>query len=260
MIVRGAIPLHLQVATTLRNRIHSGDLVEGAPLLTEEKLMEHFGVSRTVIRQAVLSLVQEGLVTRLPGKGTFVRPKEDRAGMDWSIGSINDLLAFGKATRLEILDRAEVSAPPSVAEALALAAGSTVFLLRARRHSAAGVISYQCNYLLPDIGRRIREVEFSDATIYSVLEQQANLTFDEIVQTSTAVPADMELARILEVEVNQPLLQTVRVFYSTDRGPVQYSLTRFRPDRYRHMVRLRRPQVSQIKALRDESARSTDGA
>lgn len=251
MITRGTIPLHLQVAATLRNRIDAGDVAEGAPLLTEDKLSEHFGVSRTVVRQAVLSLVQEGLVTRIPGKGTFVRAKKDRASTDWSISSIDDLLAFGKATRLELLDRQEVPAPAHVGEALALAAGSTVYRLRATRHSTAGIVCYQCNYLLPDIGRRIREVDFPNATIYTALEQHANLVFDEIVQTSTAVPADAELAHYLEVEVNQPLLQTERVFYCADRGPAQYSLTRFRPDRYRHVVRLRRPRATHVAALRD---------
>jgi GntR family transcriptional regulator len=247
MLTRGAIPLHLQVATTLRNRILSADLPEGAPLLSEDKLSEHFGVSRIVIRQAVLSLVQEGLVIRQPGKGSFVRSKADRVGRAWSIGSINDLLAFGRATHLEVTDRREVSAPPEAAEALALVSGAKVYRLSARRHSSMGVISHQRHFMLPDIGRRIHSVDLVNDTIYATIEAHAAIYFNEISQISNAVRADVEIAHSLEIEQGEPVLQVERVQHCVERGAVQYSVTHYRPDRYQHMVRLRRPFISELK-------------
>ena len=61
-----------RVADQLRERIQKGDFAPGAQLPTESALVELFGVSRTVIREAVSSLRVDGLVKTHQGRGVFV--------------------------------------------------------------------------------------------------------------------------------------------------------------------------------------------
>ena len=61
-----------RVADQLRERIQKGDFAPGAQLPTEGALVEQFGVSRTVIREAISSLRVEGLVKTHQGRGVFV--------------------------------------------------------------------------------------------------------------------------------------------------------------------------------------------
>ncbi len=61
-----------QVARQLQDMILAGDLPEGSQLPPERELTERFGVSRTVIREAMKLLGERGLVEVLPGKGSFV--------------------------------------------------------------------------------------------------------------------------------------------------------------------------------------------
>ena len=61
-----------RVADQLRERIQKGDFAPGAQLPTENALVEQFGVSRTVIREALSSLRVDGLVQAHQGRGVFV--------------------------------------------------------------------------------------------------------------------------------------------------------------------------------------------
>jgi DNA-binding FadR family transcriptional regulator len=67
------------VAAELGQEIISGSLTEGAMIPPEAVLCERFGVSRTVVREAVQLLISKGMLSKRPGIGTWVRPT-----MDWS--------------------------------------------------------------------------------------------------------------------------------------------------------------------------------
>lgn len=64
---------YIKVASTLREKIISGRLAPGELVCSEAEICEQFGVSRGPVRQAMRSLVDEHYLTRVPGKGTFVR-------------------------------------------------------------------------------------------------------------------------------------------------------------------------------------------
>jgi DNA-binding LacI/PurR family transcriptional regulator len=69
---KSAIPFYAQVKELLRAKISSGHYLSTVPL-TEVVLAEEFGVSRDTVRRALVELRTDGLLVRLPGRGTFVR-------------------------------------------------------------------------------------------------------------------------------------------------------------------------------------------
>lgn len=68
--------LYEQIRDNLRAEILAGKWSEGECIPTEVDLSKQLGVSRYTVRQAILELVQEGLLERTPGQGTFVREKK----------------------------------------------------------------------------------------------------------------------------------------------------------------------------------------
>src|SRR5262249_35268227 len=70
--VMTAGPLYHQTAEILRSRIVQNVWKQGDRLPSEGQLCEEFGVSSITMRRAVATLVAEGLLIRLQGKGTFV--------------------------------------------------------------------------------------------------------------------------------------------------------------------------------------------
>lgn len=61
-----------QLVESMTDRIQSGTYLKGAQLPTEKDLIEEFGVSRTVVREALANLKASGLVATRQGKGAFV--------------------------------------------------------------------------------------------------------------------------------------------------------------------------------------------
>lgn len=66
------VPAYYQLKRLLKQRIERGELQPGDQLPTEAELCERYELSRTPVRQALQELVYEGLLTRTPGRGTFV--------------------------------------------------------------------------------------------------------------------------------------------------------------------------------------------
>ena len=66
------LPLYYQLKEVLRHQIQAGHLVPHSAIPSEPELVSSYRVSRATVRQALTELVNEGLLYRQHGKGTFV--------------------------------------------------------------------------------------------------------------------------------------------------------------------------------------------
>ena len=76
------IPLYQQIVEYVREKIRSGEYQPGQLLPSESGFCEEFGVSRITVRNAIQLLVDEGLVTKHHGKGSFVTERADRRAQE----------------------------------------------------------------------------------------------------------------------------------------------------------------------------------
>jgi GntR family transcriptional regulator len=115
---------HVRVRDYLRGLV-AHELDVGATIPSERELCERFGVSRMTVRQAIDALVNEGLLHREQGRGTFVAPP--RTDMELRlVGFGDDMRRRGMTPYTDLLDAETVEAPWDVAEALELDARSLV--------------------------------------------------------------------------------------------------------------------------------------
>ncbi len=106
--------LYEQMAQRIRDQIVQGQLTDGDKLPNERTLAEQFGVSRTVVREAIKTLKQEGLVAVRAGLGTFV-VDDTGAALTQSFGL---LLSVGKEKHLlDIVEIREILEPEIAAMA-----------------------------------------------------------------------------------------------------------------------------------------------
>jgi GntR family transcriptional regulator len=113
------VPLYAQIRDALRQQIDSHSLPPGAPLPTEEALQARYGVSRSVVRQALGDLADLGLVVRQRGRGSVVAPRpEHRRRADQAGGLRQQVEASGHHLRTEIVGLAVDQAPSAAAAAL----------------------------------------------------------------------------------------------------------------------------------------------
>jgi GntR family transcriptional regulator len=114
------------LAAALRNRVVSGEWPPGSALTAEHILATEHHVALGTMRRALELLVNEGLIERVHGKGTFVRQGIAGASM---LRFFRFVSGNGEVPRSHILSRQRVAAPGAVARQLGLATGEQVLRL-----------------------------------------------------------------------------------------------------------------------------------
>ena len=88
---QSGIPLYRQLREILKDKIEKGEFSEGDLIPSEREICETYGVSRITARQAILDLVNDGLLYREGGRGTFVASKSKRK-LAIALGACQDRL------------------------------------------------------------------------------------------------------------------------------------------------------------------------
>ena len=117
------IPLHQQIYEVLRSRIQQGIWESGVLFPTEMDLMTEYQVSRATIRQVMERLVNEGLIYRQQGRGTFVAEPTLEQGLTRIISFTEDMHRRGLVPETRILSEEIIPASEDIAAALKISTG-----------------------------------------------------------------------------------------------------------------------------------------
>ncbi|QCW51755.1 GntR family transcriptional regulator [Nocardioides dongxiaopingii] len=122
-----------------------GDNAPGSPAPSERELVHRFGVARMTVRQALDALVTEGLLERIPGRGTFVaRPRREATRIN---GYTEEMTRRGLLAESQTLLARREQAGPGVARALSLTEGDAVIHWRRLRRGDGTPVCIEDNYL-----------------------------------------------------------------------------------------------------------------
>ena len=198
-------PLYLQIAETLRAEVLR--LPDGAPIETEQALTERFSVSRGTVRQAVLKLVREGLLTRTRGSGT-VRAKQNRTDLTFIVdaSSIERIREIGKTSGYRNLSYTTVRATNAIADALRLPHGTAVRRIYRVRTMDDRPLAVGIAYARTDLLKRMPKHP-SHVALMDYMQQERQLPHYDRKCTCSAVAATEADAKALGVAPNTPLLQ-----------------------------------------------------
>jgi GntR family transcriptional regulator len=247
------IPYYVQLKEALREHVeagawHSGDVIPGEP-----ELCRLFGVSRTVVRQALKELTYEGLVVREKGKGTFVaEPKIGESLVQELTGFYQDMVDRGLKPRTRVLKQEVVPASRKVADHLRVQPETPVVQIDRLRFVEDEPIVLVTTYLPEALCAQLLQADLSQQSLYAFLESHCGIKIAFGRRTIEAVPASEYEARLLEVDKGAPLLTLDSVSYLEDGTPIEYFHALHRGDRSRFEVELLRvPEGSDAKqALR----------
>ncbi len=200
----GEVPLHAQVAALLRGYIRSRKLGAGALLPSEATLCDHFGVARSVVRQALSALAAEGLIQREAGRPAMVAaPREHRRLVQRSTGLYEQFAQSGVTLKTRVLDLAPAEPPKAVAEFFG---SSDLLLLERVRHVADAPLAYVRTWLPATAVPGLRADELTNASLHGVLTRRFGLHPGAGRNQIRAVAADAALAGLLQVAAGTPLL------------------------------------------------------
>lgn len=233
-------PMYVQVYTTLREWIYEGLYAPGARLPAENEISAMFGVSRITTRQAIDLLVDERLVLRQQGRGTFVATDLANAPVK---GDIEQLLRkvkrLGSSTRVRDAAVEEIVADDDTCKDLGLPAGATVIAASHVRLLGELPIGYVVTYVPKDLSIRFDPRELNRHPMLTLLERKG-ISIAGADQFIGATLADARLARFLDTDVGAPLVTVRLIVVDDSHRRVERLLAYYRADHYTHHAWLSR--------------------
>jgi GntR family transcriptional regulator len=230
------IPAFRQIAASIRGAVRRGDLAPGDKIPSESQLMEHFGVARMTVRQALADLRGEGLLVSEHGRGVYVRhrPVVRRVASDRFARRHRDegqaaFLAEAQGVGSPSVDEIEVStetASRDVRSLLQLPARAKV-VARRRRYLMDGAPVELAESFVPQSiggGTKIAEMDTGPGGIYARLEELGHRLAEFSEEVAARMPTPEERRR-LELPVGTPVLTVRRIAFDSAGTPVEVTDT-----------------------------------
>jgi GntR family transcriptional regulator len=233
------VPYYHQLREILEARIESGDLPADAQLPGEHSLCGVYGVSRTVVRQALSDLEAIGLVVRRKGKGTFVAAPKTPEGLVQSLGGLyDDVRARGQELHSRVLHLSRARPTPAMARLLELAPGEEIVLLERLRYVEGEPWVVTTTHLPLSLAEPLLGMDMTERSLYRTLEEDLGLHLHAARRTVEAARAGETLARHLGISEGSPVLLLKSLTLLADGRPVEYFVAWHRGDRSRFEVTL----------------------
>ncbi len=234
-----AEPLYLQIRNSLLQAIHDGLLPSHQRVPSERELSEMTGVSRMTVRQALQSLINEGVLYTVPGKGTFVScgPKIEQ-NLQRLSGFTKEVRAQGFTPGSHVLSVKRIPANEVVARALDIPAGRPVIRITRQRLVDDMPVALESAHLDATRFPGLEEIDFESSSLYDVLQEHYGVTLVRAKQMIEAQEVSEDIAPLLGLSPYKPVLAMERVTYDGENTPIEYVRSFYRADRFRLKVEL----------------------
>lgn len=226
-------PLYMQLARSLREHISSGGIDPGSALPSERDLSEMAGLSRVTVRKGIEQLIDEGVLIRRQGSGTFVARRIEAPGARLSSFS-DDTRSRGEAPGVVWIYKSY--AQPTEEEAAALDVSPTALVARLGRVRLAGGEPLAIEHaVIP--ATFMPDLDSLGDSLYQALESHGfrPTSGTQRVRASLATPTE---AGILSVEHNSEVLRIDRRTRIPDGRIVEFTRSVYRGDRYEFVTEL----------------------
>ncbi|ANU15169.1 putative transcriptional regulator of N-Acetylglucosamine utilization, GntR family [Planococcus halocryophilus Or1] len=233
------IPIYIQIEEQLKKQIQQGDFLVGTAIPSERELTESFGVSRMTVRQSVTNLVNEGLLYREKGRGTFVAAPKVEQPLNGLTSFTEDMLARGMVPSNKIIGFEILEPDADVAADLQLVDGDKVYFIERIRFADDKTMAIERTYLpverFPGLHRDLLQ-----GSLYAMIENNQQLKISHATQRMEAGMVKKEDAELLQIDVPAAILMIERISYLDGDLPFELVRSTYRADRYKFTTEIKR--------------------
>lgn len=232
----GVEPLYVQIREIIITKIERNELKPGDQIPTEAYLTKKYGVSRITVRKAVQDLVDDDILIRKQGKGTFVAvPKIERELI--TVNSFSKRMSEkGFIPGAKVLSKELIEPSSTVCKFLQVEKNAEVIAIQRLRFLDKEPVAIEKSYIPYESYPLVLEANINIGSLYKFLEEEYNVSPGKSEKTLEIIKCNEFEAKHLNISVGEPLFLLTGAIYTTDNRSIEYVKTVFKGDRFRFKV------------------------
>ena len=235
------VPLYYQLKTIISELIENEEFKPGDVIPTERELCEIHGISRMTVSKTLLSLINEGVLYRERGKGTFVAESKENHRLEGLMSFTEDMQKKGMNTETKMLEFKRMPATKHLDKKLQLPnTNKDVFKITRLRCCDGEPYGLETVYLAAYLCEGLSQEIVENHSLYEVLDKQFTRKVDYAYQTIEPILVTDYESDVLEVKRNSLALLFSRKTYLKKDIPIEVTKAIYRSDRYKLELELHR--------------------
>jgi GntR family transcriptional regulator len=223
------IPLYYQLENIIKKRIEEGIYKVDEKIPSERSLSEELAISRMTINKAINNLVDEGVLHRARGQGTYVS-KNKIDFFPVLLGFTEIIENKGMEPSSSLISQSVIIPDKYLCEKLQITENEKVIFTQRLRLADKEIINLEESYVPYSLCPKLLEADLSGESIYKLLTDEG-YKLSKAEQEVQAILSDNKLCELLQMKVDEPILKRKRLTYSKDT-PIEYSLNYYKGDVY----------------------------
>lgn len=219
-----SVPLYKQVQTEILNDINAGVYQIGEMIPTETQLEEAYSTSRITIRKAIAQLVNDDVLLKKQGKGTFVQARKEKRNLLDLVSYTNYMKESGKTPDAVIRSLETISAEPVLAQTMHISENDQIIHLERTMEMGEGNFGYEISYYIADRYPELMSKIKAGISVTQILKDDYQAKMASSDQTINVIFASQQIAEYLNVENGAPIYQLDRVVYEANKNVMYYAV------------------------------------
>lgn len=228
------VPLYHQIYLDLRRMIQGGMIPSGGMLPPEMDICQAYNVGRQTVRQAIARLVDDDLIERFAGRGTFVRAQPSHTQFFLDRSFTQQMRELGRVPHSHVLSIQTGVVDSNLMPAFQGYNGQGSVTIERLRLGDDEPICHQVCTVLTERCPGIEQHDFENQSMYEILSTRYHLMINRIDHVVRATAADGYRADLLNVTEGTPLLFVGTTTYLDDGQIIEHTASYYRADRYEY--------------------------
>ncbi|WP_429970550.1 GntR family transcriptional regulator [Fructilactobacillus sp. Tb1] len=226
-----SLPVYIQIHNDIKQKIERGIWKVGERIPSERKLAEDYHVSRMTLRQAIQTLIDEGLLRRAVGSGTFVTSQRVQEHMSGISSFTETMESEGKVPSSKTLSYKIIEPTFKEAQALDLKNNERVLRMERLRFGDGEPICLETTTVSAELIKGMSQADVTDS-FYRSLEDEKGLIPANAQQYISAILASSRVAEMLEIKPGDPILKLKQISYFNNQKPFEFVETQYVAQRF----------------------------
>lgn len=235
----GLTPLYMQLREIVRDKIEDGEFTPCTALPSENELADEYAVTRQTVRNAIDTLVNEGLLRRVAGKGVFVLGTHIERDLEVLKGFTQTMLDINVTPSVKVLRKLVRPAGAKYAMMFGIRPEDEIFYIKRMCYGNGEPVSLEEIFVPRNLVPKIQGIDLSVFSLYEVYEFYG-IKLDRARQTLDMVHLDANDANALDITTETPVMLFECTSYDVQGRIIELSRSYTRGDKGRFTIHFQR--------------------